>query len=161
MNPAPVPSVVDQSGVLEDAKVEREPGLGGVQGALELTDATFPALQQLNQGEAGLVGEGVEKLDGARGAGRCRNHDCNISTFIDLARAAESRATRARPRNNSSRAGDRTRTGDVQLGKLAFYQLNYARKGAGTCGSGASQSSYFLAYLQAVIPGWRASALMA
>ena len=26
------------------------------------------------------------------------------------------------------RAGDRTRTGDVQLGKLAFYQLNYARK---------------------------------
>jgi hypothetical protein len=25
------------------------------------------------------------------------------------------------------RAGDRTRTGDVQLGKLAFYQLNYAR----------------------------------
>ena len=27
------------------------------------------------------------------------------------------------------RAGDRTRTGDVQLGKLAFYQLNYARKG--------------------------------
>jgi hypothetical protein len=27
-----------------------------------------------------------------------------------------------------SRAGDRTRTGDVQLGKLAFYQLNYARK---------------------------------
>ena len=27
----------------------------------------------------------------------------------------------------SIRAGDRTRTGDVQLGKLAFYQLNYAR----------------------------------
>ena len=26
-----------------------------------------------------------------------------------------------------SGAGDRTRTGDVQLGKLAFYQLNYAR----------------------------------
>ena len=28
---------------------------------------------------------------------------------------------------NAFRAGDRTRTGDVQLGKLAFYQLNYAR----------------------------------
>ena len=28
----------------------------------------------------------------------------------------------------SFRAGDRTRTGDVQLGKLAFYQLNYARE---------------------------------
>lgn len=28
---------------------------------------------------------------------------------------------------NVQRAGDRTRTGDVQLGKLAFYQLNYAR----------------------------------
>jgi hypothetical protein len=27
------------------------------------------------------------------------------------------------------RAGDRARTGDVQLGKLAFYQLNYARTG--------------------------------
>jgi hypothetical protein len=27
----------------------------------------------------------------------------------------------------TSRAGDRARTGDVQLGKLAFYQLNYAR----------------------------------
>src|SRR5262249_27772003 len=26
------------------------------------------------------------------------------------------------------RAGDRTRTGDGQLGKLAFYQLNYARE---------------------------------
>jgi hypothetical protein len=26
-----------------------------------------------------------------------------------------------------NRAGDRARTGDVQLGKLAFYQLNYAR----------------------------------
>ena len=26
------------------------------------------------------------------------------------------------------RAGDRTRTGDVQLGKLAFYQLNYDRE---------------------------------
>ena len=31
----------------------------------------------------------------------------------------------------TSRAGDRTRTGDVQLGKLAFYQLNYARETAG------------------------------
>jgi hypothetical protein len=30
----------------------------------------------------------------------------------------------------SRRAGDRTRTGDVQLGKLAFYQLNYARREA-------------------------------
>jgi hypothetical protein len=29
--------------------------------------------------------------------------------------------------SNCDRAGDRTRTGDVQLGKLAFYQLNYAR----------------------------------
>jgi hypothetical protein len=28
---------------------------------------------------------------------------------------------------STRRAGDRTRTGDVQLGKLAFYQLNYAR----------------------------------
>jgi hypothetical protein len=30
------------------------------------------------------------------------------------------------------RAGDRTRTGDVQLGKLAFYQLNYAREMSAT-----------------------------
>jgi hypothetical protein len=30
--------------------------------------------------------------------------------------------------NRLGRAGDRTRTGDVQLGKLAFYQLNYARE---------------------------------
>ena len=29
--------------------------------------------------------------------------------------------------DHTVRAGDRTRTGDVQLGKLAFYQLNYAR----------------------------------
>jgi hypothetical protein len=34
--------------------------------------------------------------------------------------------------NDFQRAGDRTRTGDVQLGKLAFYQLNYARKPYGT-----------------------------
>ena len=32
------------------------------------------------------------------------------------------------PCNACCRAGDRTRTGDVQLGKLAFYQLNYARE---------------------------------
>jgi hypothetical protein len=31
------------------------------------------------------------------------------------------------PHSVAIRAGDRTRTGDVQLGKLAFYQLNYAR----------------------------------
>jgi hypothetical protein len=30
-------------------------------------------------------------------------------------------------RDATIKAGDRTRTGDVQLGKLAFYQLNYAR----------------------------------
>ena len=29
---------------------------------------------------------------------------------------------------NFQRAGDGTRTHDVQLGKLAFYQLNYARE---------------------------------
>src|SRR6185437_2446876 len=29
--------------------------------------------------------------------------------------------------SDSQRAGDGTRTHDVQLGKLAFYQLNYAR----------------------------------
>ena len=29
---------------------------------------------------------------------------------------------------NFQRAGDGTRTRDVQLGKLAFYQLNYARE---------------------------------
>ena len=43
-----------------------------------------------------------------------------------------------------TRAGDRTRTGDVQLGKLAFYQLNYARDAAtnrnkrNMCGDSAS-----------------------
>jgi hypothetical protein len=31
-------------------------------------------------------------------------------------------------RNNPNRAGDRIRTGDNQLGKLALYQLSYARK---------------------------------
>ena len=35
--------------------------------------------------------------------------------------------SRRRPWCYCIRAGDRTRTGDVQLGKLAFYQLNYAR----------------------------------
>src|SRR5688500_10503722 len=30
--------------------------------------------------------------------------------------------------SNSARAGDRTRTGDNQLGKLALYQLSYARE---------------------------------
>src|SRR6058998_1077567 len=32
------------------------------------------------------------------------------------------------PQRLIHRAGDRARTGDVQLGKLAFYQLNYARE---------------------------------
>jgi hypothetical protein len=37
------------------------------------------------------------------------------------------------------RAGDRTRTGDVQLGKLAFYQLNYARNTSETTDAGAGR----------------------
>ena len=35
-------------------------------------------------------------------------------------------------RKGTYRAGDRARTGDVQLGKLAFYQLNYARESTST-----------------------------
>lgn len=30
-----------------------------------------------------------------------------------------------------SKAGDRIRTGDIQLGKLSLYQLSYARKDYG------------------------------
>ena len=31
--------------------------------------------------------------------------------------------------DSSTKAGDRTRTGDPQLGKLMLYQLSYARNG--------------------------------
>src|SRR5262245_15299690 len=62
----------------------------------------------------------------------------------------------------SHRAGDRTRTGDVQLGKLAFYQLNYARRTAPELYVPArTHSSYFRLYRQATIPGAFASALIA
>ena len=34
----------------------------------------------------------------------------------------------ASPASASLRAGDRARTGDLHLGKVALYQLSYARK---------------------------------
>ncbi len=44
----------------------------------------------------------------------------------DVEMRRQSDATNSEP-TFFPKAGDRTRTGDVQLGKLAFYQLNYAR----------------------------------
>src|SRR4051812_9022455 len=43
--------------------------------------------------------------------------------------------------STAARAGDRTRTGDVQLGKLAFYQLNYARDCSETTGRPAMREA--------------------
>ena len=43
-----------------------------------------------------------------------------------------------------SRAGDRVRTGDIQLGKLALYQLSYARSAAKSRrGARGRQPGYF------------------
>ena len=54
-----------------------------------------------------------------------------VPQCVPHAKTAESRRSRRfcnfMTYHNLYRAGDRTRTGDVQLGKLAFYQLNYAR----------------------------------
>ena len=61
----------------------------------------------------GLVKPSVTGTDTAAGAGL-------ETTSPDI--------TEVIPGEDMHRAGDRTRTGDVQLGKLAFYQLNYARE---------------------------------
>jgi hypothetical protein len=52
-----------------------------------------------------------------------------------------------------SRAGDRVRTGDIQLGKLALYQLSYARSAAKSGGgAGERQPRYLIRYRQPVMP---------
>ena len=42
-----------------------------------------------------------------------------------------------------SGAGDRTRTDDIDLGKVAFYQLNYARVGAIMLHFGGNLQAFF------------------
>jgi hypothetical protein len=55
---------------------------------------------------------------------------------------APSRVEASVPRPPPERAGDRTRTGDIQLGKLALYQLSYTRDGdQNTLGENSGQES--------------------
>jgi hypothetical protein len=62
------------------------------------------------------------------------------------------------------RAGDRTRTGDVQLGKLAFYQLNYARDVKGKLASDRRRDNCRVSHPSPSLPqrpastAWRRSA---
>ena len=88
MNPASVLSIADDAGILENAQMEREPRLRGVEGIGELADAPFPAAEKLDDLESGLVGEGVEELDRTLGAGSSRyGHGRNISRNVVGSRA--------------------------------------------------------------------------
>jgi hypothetical protein len=44
----------------------------------------------------------------------------------------ESEANESERATTQTRAGDRVRTGDVQLGRLTLYQLSYSRRDFGT-----------------------------
>ncbi len=62
----------------------------------------------------------VRKLDAVGRLGR-RTTGTTTGTGIESAEERPQPATQVRDRRKEKRAGDRGRTGDVQLGKLAFY----------------------------------------
>ena len=86
-------------------------------------------------GERGLLVEAlvVEAVGGERAAeeqpldaGYCGSGHCSWRAQ-ERALVHSDQGPAIELQRRYGRAGDRTRTGDVQLGKLAFYQLNYAR----------------------------------
>jgi len=68
MDPAPIPPIADDAGVLENAKMERQTRLCRVERIGELANAPLSFAKQLDDLESGLVGEGVKELDRALGS---------------------------------------------------------------------------------------------
>src|ERR1700693_3251399 len=67
VNPPAILPVAYDSGVLENTKMERQPGLRGIERVGQLADAPLSFAEQLDDLESGLVGGGVEEVD--RGVG--------------------------------------------------------------------------------------------
>jgi hypothetical protein len=69
MHPPAILPVTDDSRILENAEMEGQARLGGVQRIGQLADAPLAFAEQLDDLEPGLIGEGVKELDRALGAG--------------------------------------------------------------------------------------------
>ena len=82
VNPTSVLSVADDSRVLENAQMERESRLSGVQRVGQLADTPLSFPKQLDDLEPGLVGEGVEELDRALGSGM--GYYCHASIYQEI-----------------------------------------------------------------------------
>src|SRR6202162_3882192 len=60
VDPAAFPPIDDESGLLQDLHVEREPGLSGPEQVHEVADTTLPVAEPAEHREPRLIGEGVE-----------------------------------------------------------------------------------------------------
>jgi len=85
VHPATCATIGDEPGVLEHFEVEREARLGGVEEVCEVANAALAITKATNDGQAGLVRERMEQLDGAGEIG-CGSgcHGLIISTEIDM-----------------------------------------------------------------------------
>ena len=80
VDPPAILPVTDYSRVLENAKMERQPGLRGIERVSQLADASLPLAEQLDDLESGLIGERVKELDRALCSGMdYRSHGSNVS----------------------------------------------------------------------------------
>jgi hypothetical protein len=80
MNPPAIFPITDYSRVLENAKMERQPGLRGIERVGQLADAPLSFAEQIDDLESGLVRECVKEFDRALISGMgYRGHRSNIS----------------------------------------------------------------------------------
>jgi hypothetical protein len=80
VNPPAILPIADDSRVLENAKMKRQPGLRGIERIGQLADAPLASAEQLDDLESGLIGERVKELDRALCSGMdYRDHGSNIS----------------------------------------------------------------------------------
>jgi hypothetical protein len=85
VNPPSVLTVSHNSGIFENAKMEGEARLRGIEGIGELADAPLSFPKQLNDLESGLVWQRMKELDRALGAEvDRRSHGFNISTNLGV-----------------------------------------------------------------------------
>jgi hypothetical protein len=99
VNPASVFPVANDSRVLQNAEMERQARLSGIQRIGELTHTSLPFAKQLDDLESGLVGEGVKELDRALGSGvdygshriECIKITCYVNITIITPKACDKR----------------------------------------------------------------------
>ena len=87
VRPASLSAVGDDSRVLENFEMKREPRLCGVEIGHEIADAALAAFERRDYLEPRLIGECVEQLDSGGEIGGGRWHrDLNISMLFDSSR---------------------------------------------------------------------------